>query len=248
MATEAALDLSTPGLSEPARLVDTFLAPSKTFADIRRNAAWWAPFVLMVLSSLASAFVVDRQVGFDRVYQNTMASMPMVQDQISKLPPEQQAATAKSGAARSKYTAYAFPIILLIILTIYSLILWAIFNFALGAQTTFAQVLAVSWYGALPYLITVILTIVTLYFGGNSEAYDSRNPVGTNLAYYLTDAPGWLKGALQSVDLIKIWSDVLQVIGMAIIARKTLVQSALVVGGLWFIGLLLGAAGGAFTG
>ena len=27
-------------LSEPARIVNTFIAPSKTFTDLRRSAAW----------------------------------------------------------------------------------------------------------------------------------------------------------------------------------------------------------------
>jgi hypothetical protein len=28
-------------LSEFERIIDTFIAPSKTFTDLRRSAAWW---------------------------------------------------------------------------------------------------------------------------------------------------------------------------------------------------------------
>ena len=35
-----------PPMSEGARIINTFIAPSKTFTDLRRSAAWWAPFLL----------------------------------------------------------------------------------------------------------------------------------------------------------------------------------------------------------
>ena len=38
-------------LSEGQRLIDTFIAPSKTFTDLRRNASWWAPFIAIVIVS-----------------------------------------------------------------------------------------------------------------------------------------------------------------------------------------------------
>ena len=78
-------------------------------------------------------------------------------------------------------------------------------------------------------------------------SYDLRNPVGTNLAYYLSGASPVVRGALQSLDVLKLWSVGLQIVGMAIVARKTMVQSAIVVGGLWFLGALLATVGAAFS-
>ena len=37
------------GLSEIARVVDTFVAPTATFKDILRSASWWLPFLLMAV-------------------------------------------------------------------------------------------------------------------------------------------------------------------------------------------------------
>ena len=28
-------------MSEPARILNTFIAPAKTFSDLQRNASWW---------------------------------------------------------------------------------------------------------------------------------------------------------------------------------------------------------------
>jgi hypothetical protein len=102
-------------------------------------------------------------------------------------------------------------------------------------------------YSALPYRLTALLTILALWFGGNAEGYDYKNPVGTNLGYFLPDAAPWLKGLLSSFDVVKLWSVVLQAVGMAIIAKKTIAQSAIIVGVFWLIGVMATVAGAAFS-
>ena len=238
---------SEPALNQIERVVDTFIAPSKTFRDILRSAACWLPILLLVLSSLVTGFVVDKKVGFDRVYQNQVNMSPKQQDQMSNMEPAQKARMMSISTTITKYSTYLAFLFILIFLAIYTLILWASFNFGLGAKTTFPQVFAVTMYAALPYLITALLTIIMLYAGSNADAYDYKNPVGTNPAYYMPEAAGWLRGLLSSFDVIKIWSVVLQVIGMAIIAKKTIAQSAIVVGILWLLGVILTTAAGAFS-
>jgi hypothetical protein len=50
MAAAAVIPPQEPApLSEPQRLVDVFIAPSKTFTDLRRNASWWAPFLITAI-------------------------------------------------------------------------------------------------------------------------------------------------------------------------------------------------------
>jgi len=249
MSTAPATLPATPaGLSELERVVDTFIAPSKTFNDILRSAAWWMPIVLMLVFSTASTYVVQRQVGFDQVYMNQLHASPTQEDRLNSLEPEQKAHAISVGIKFTQIVAYVIPVMIVIFLAIYSLILWAAFNFGLGAQTDYWQVFAVSMYAALPYLILNILIVVTIYFGGNAEAFNSRNPVATNPAYFMPDAPGWLKGLLTSFDVVKLWAEVLQVIGMAIISKKTIAQSAIVVGIFWLLGVLVGTIAGAFAG
>jgi hypothetical protein len=108
-------------------------------------------------------------------------------------------------------------------------------------------VFAVTMYASLPYLLISLLTVLSLCFGGNAEGYDYKNPVATNLAYILPDIAPWMKGLLQSFDIVKLWSVVLQVIGMAIIAKKTIAQSAVIVGIFWLIGVVVTIAGAAFS-
>ncbi len=226
---------TTPHLSQVGRVVDTFVAPSKTFSDILRSASWWLPCLLMILGSLASAYVVQHQVGFERVNENQIHSSPKQEEAMNQLTPEQRASRMAIGAKITGYITYGIPVILLISFAIYALILWGAFNFILGAATTFGQVFATCFYASLPYLLLNVLLILTLYFSGNAEAYDYKNPVGTNAAYYMTDIAPWLKALLARIDLIQLWTLALTVYGMAIIARKSIMQSAVVVVGLWLL-------------
>jgi len=247
MSTSSALAQTAPGLSEVERVVDTFIAPSKTFADILRSASCWLPILLLILSTVTTGFIIDRQVGFERVYENQMQLSPKQAERMDQIPPEQKPAIVARTIASYKIFTYAAAAPILIILALYALVLWASFNFGLGAQTSYSQVFAVTMYAALPYLIQSLLVAITLYFGDNAEGFDLKNPVGTNLAYYLPDAAPILKGLLQSFDLIKLWSVVLQVIGMAVIAKKSITQSAVIVGIFWVIGVVVTVVGAIFS-
>ena len=239
MSTSSSIAPPAPRLSEVERVVDTFIAPSKTFADILRNASWWLPFVLISVLGIAQAFVVDRQVGYDRVSENQMHASPKTEDRLNQLTPEQRASQMAISAKITRITSYGIPVLLMVIYSLYTLLLWGSFNFGLGAQTSFAQVFAVSWYSLLPYIATSLLVILTLVFGNNAEGFDIRNPVGTNLAFYLPDAAPWLKSFLTQIDIVRLWSLALQVIGMAIVAKKSITQSAMIVVSFWVLTLLL---------
>ncbi len=227
------------GLSEVERVVDTFIAPSKTFRDILRSASWWLPFVLLALVTLGTTLVVDRQVGFERVAENQVHQSPKQEERMASLTPEQKTAQFRGMAKGYRYSSYGSFAFILIFVAIAALVYWASFNFGLGASTTFGQMFAVWMYASLPKLLTGVLTMVTLMFGGSPDAYDMRNPVGTNPAYFMPDAAPWLKAALGFFDVIGIWQLVLLVIGTAIVAKVSTGKAAAVVVGWWIVGLLV---------
>ena len=228
-----------PGLSQTERVVDTFVAPSKTFADILRSTSWWLPFVLMVLFTTGTNYVIGKQVGWTQVSENQMHAVPKVEERINTLPPEQKDKAMADSARRAPYTAYASPLGLLLFFAIYALVIWGTFNFGLGASTTYGQVFAVTFYSALPYLLINVLTMITLFVGNSAETFNLQNPVGTNLAYYLPDASPAIKVLLSWVDVVKIWSDVLMALGMSLVAKKSFASSALIVFGYFVLGMLV---------
>ena len=79
------------GLSQSARIIDTFIAPSKTFTDINRSPSWWLPWVLMSVISLAFVMVAGQKVGFEKITNTQMQSNPKQVERMEKLPPDQRA-------------------------------------------------------------------------------------------------------------------------------------------------------------
>lgn len=230
------------GLSQVGRVVDTFVAPASTFTDILRSASWWLPFVLILIVSTLSTYSIDRHVGFSRVAENTVQSSPKQVEQMSDMTPQERASNMDKRALGTRYFSYAFPLLLLIFLAIYAGIMLGIFNFGLGARMTYGQAMAVTMYASLPYLLISLLTILTVSFGNNAETFNIQNPVGTNPAYFLSDAAPWLKTLLTQFDLVRLWSLVLTVVGFKIVARRSTGQAAAVVVGWWLLVLLVSVA------
>jgi hypothetical protein len=226
-------------MSEVERVADTLIAPSKTFSDILRSTSWWLPYLLLVLVSLGVGYTTDKKVGFEQAALNQLHQTPSREEQVNSLPPEQKARQIQITAMVTKYITYAIPVIILILSAIAALVLWGSFNFGLGARTTFGQMFAVYLYATLPMMLTGLLTIATLLFGGSPETFVQSSPVGTNPAYYMTDAAPWLRAGLSYFDVFGLWRLALLVLGTSIVAKVKIGSAAAVVVGWWVLLLLV---------
>lgn len=233
-----------PALSEPERLANVFLAPSKTFADIRRNASWWVPFVISSIFAYALVFTVDKKVGFERVTENQIKLSPKAVERLDQLPPDQRARQMDISTKVTKIISYVIPVIVLIINLIIAGVLMATFNFGLGTEITYGQSLAVVMYAGLIGIVRAILAIATLLAGSNLDNFNFSNPVGTNPAYYMSiaDTAPWLYRMAGWFDLLTIWLFVLLGIGYAVVGRKKSASGIAVMAG-WFVVLVLVATG-----
>jgi hypothetical protein len=223
-------------LSQVERVVDTFVAPGKTFTDLLRSTQWWLPFLLYAVVSAGFAFAIDKKIGFDAVAEQAIQQSPMAEERMDSLPPADRAVAVHRQAMVTKYVSYGSGIFFLIIPLVGALLNWATINFGFGAKTTFGQNYALQMYIALPLLIKSLLSIVLIYAGVGTENFDMKNPVGTNIGYYMpSDSAHWLKTLLTSLDLFSLWTLVLGVLGLAVISGKTKGQAAVVVVGWWLI-------------
>jgi hypothetical protein len=227
------------GLSQVERVVDTFVAPSKTFTDILRSTSWWLPFLLLVIVTMWSTYAIDQKIGFDRVAEQSITQSASGEEQMASMPANQRAVAMHRIAVGQKYGSYGGAVFILIFVGIVALLNWATLNFGMGAKTTFGQNFAVAMYAGLPRLFTGLLNIVFVYAGVNTENFDLNNPVGTNLGYYLTSSPHWVQTAGSFIDIFGLWTLALSVIGLSIISKKSKGQAAIVAVGWWLIGLLI---------
>lgn len=236
-----------PGLSEPQRLVNTFFAPSKTFIDIRRNASWWVPLLLISIFSISFFVMIDKKVGFEQVARNMLANNKAIQ----QLDPAQQEQAYARTAIGLKVGEYAAPVFILIYVLIIAAVLMATFNFMMDAQVSFGQSMAIVMYGWLPGILSAILAMFALAFG-DAEGFRMDNPIGTNPAHFMDPATTskFLYAMLTSIDVISIWMIVLIGMGFALNAKKKIsTGSAITVVAVWyFIAKLCGAGFAALRG
>ncbi len=238
-----------PGLGQAERVVDTFVAPSKTFADIRRSASWWLPFLIVAIVSLAFAYAVDHQIGFEKVAEVTVNRSASAQQRMSAVPDAQQAQIMHTIATTTKIGSYATPAITLIIALISAGILMMSFNFGLGAKAKFKEYFAVWFYAGLPMALKYLLAAIAIFAGASADQFNIQNPVGTNIGYYLSsDVPLWLRTLLMSADVFTIWTVVLLIIGCAIVAGVKRSSAAFIVVGWWILAILGMTVGTVFQG
>ena len=76
----------TAPLSQGARIINTFIAPSKTFTDLRRSASWWAPWILISIFSIVFVYAVAKADHIRAGEQNGIAHSPKQAEQFDKLP------------------------------------------------------------------------------------------------------------------------------------------------------------------
>jgi Yip1 domain len=237
------------GLNQFERVVDTYVAPTKTFIDIRRDASWWMPFILAILVSLFFVTSVDQKIGFDQVAQININRSASAQQRMSTLTPAEREHGIHLAGTITKAISYSFPAIGLIFALLCAAILMASFNFGLGAKASYGQYLAVWYYAGLPMLIKFVLAGIAIFAGASAEGFDMNNPVGTNIGWYMpSDSPLWVRTVLSSVDVFTIWTVVLLIIGCATVAKVKRSSAAFIVVGWWILVILGSAVGAAYQG
>jgi hypothetical protein len=231
-----------PGLTQTQRVLYTFSAPSKTFADIKRNTSWWLPFLVSLVATYALFFTVQAKVGWEQVAENGIRMSPKQTEQMDKLTPEQRASQMKIIALVSEGIFAAFPIVALIATAIIAGVLLATINFGFGGKATFWRAFAVVWYAGLPGILKVLLGIAALLAGAAPESFNSRNISGTNIGYYLSpDTNKAVLALATSLDIITIWTMVLYAIGLSIVAGTKRSSGYIAVFGWWILIVLIGA-------
>jgi len=238
-------DATAAPLNEIQRCVDTFIAPSKTARDIVRSGAWWGPFIVLVIISIAFSFTVGKKIGWAAVYDNQISQTPKVKEMIQSLPADQQVAARQKGIARQPYSAYGAPVFSLIFTAIFALLVWPTVNFGFGGTAKYGKIFAVFMYSNLiAYGARFLLAMVAVFAGLSPDSFNLNNPVGTNIGYYLAGggSPLWLVTVGTFFDIFGIWALVFSVIGCAVVGRVKTSSAAIAIFGWWVL-FMLGITG-----
>jgi hypothetical protein len=227
-------------LSEVERVVDTFVAPSKTFTDLRRSSNWLVPWLLMAILGTTLVFVVDSKLGMEKVVENGLALAPKQAAALEKLPPDARAAQMDKAVKFTRVFSYASPIVILIFLCIVAGVLLGTFNFGLGTELTFNQCLAVCMYASLPRILKTLIAMLVIAMGAG-EAFTFQNPIASNLSPLIDPSSHFLYSVATSVDVFTIWTMVLTGIAFSCLTRVKRGTCMAVIFGWWVLVVLVGA-------
>jgi hypothetical protein len=209
--------------SEPQRLLNTFIAPSTTFADLKRKPSWWAPWLIAAILALTFGYAVGRKVGFDQVAEKAVKDSPREAEQLDRLPPAEREQQMRTRTAVTTAIFYGLPLFVLVHGLVIAAVLVATFNFGLGARIPFKTSLAVVFYAFLPFAVLNNLIVMASMMapGFAPEGFNVQNPTATNLAAFLDAAttPRPLYTLAVGVDVLNIWTVILLGIGFSVVGN-----------------------------
>ncbi|MFB3814336.1 MAG: YIP1 family protein [Terriglobales bacterium] len=248
----AALPATVPAvpeevMSQPARIVNTFVAPSKVFSGLHRNASWWMAWLLTAILTIGFVYTMDVKIGMEQIAQQEMARSPRSAQQMEKMSPEQREQALKVGMTIARVFAYGAPVMGLVVFLLIAAVLMATFNFGLGTRVPFKVALAITVYSFLPTLLSTLLAIFSLMFV-DPEGFNARNPVASNLAAWIMSpdtSHKFLYTLATGLDIFSLWIVALLGTGFSV-QGKVKRSTAIVVVLCWFV--LLKLAGAAWAG
>lgn len=227
-------------LSEAQRLIGTFFSPGKTFPDLRRNASWWAPFLIIAIVSMLFVFVIDQKVGFPKIVENLIQLQPKQADRIDRLPPDQRQTIMQQQATFTKWISYSFPVVALVVYAVFAALLFATLKFAASADLKYKTLFALIVYSRLPLIFGPLLAVLSLLAGVSSDGFNLRNPVATNPGYFIgPDGSPVLRALLTPLDVFSLWTLILTAIGITCVSKVKRGTAFAVVFG-WFAVYVLG--------
>lgn len=249
MSTGAPVPAASPAqvetpLSQPARILDVFIAPSKTFADLNRSTSWWMAWLLIAISSIAFVYTADAKVGFEKMMENEFRLSPKQADRFERIPEPQRTQQWNLTIKITKWSSYGSPVIVLVGAAILAGLFLATFNFGFGETLTFGKTFALVIYSSLPGILGSLLAIAGLLAGANPDGFFLENPAATNLGFFIDPLQSPVLYRFAShLDIFSIWTIVLLGIGFSCICKKVKRSTGIaVVFGWWILYVLAGLA------
>ena len=236
-----------PPLTQADRVLDTFVAPTKTFADIRRDRSWWLPFLILAVFSYLFTLTALSHMGSQRLAESALRNNPSQNERLQQSTSEQRAQILGFTAIIMKVSFFGWPVFVVVVSALGALLLWIGFNFILGGTATYSGMFAVMMFAWLPSIFRSALSTAMLFLG-DPETFNINDPIGTNPGFYMgASTSAFLKSLLGSLDIFSLWIFALMAIGGAIVARVKIRSGLLLVFTTWLIVVLLRAAVAAAT-
>lgn len=212
-----------------ARITGALVAPEETFRDIAARPDWAVPLLLWAVLALIGGIIIAQKVDFSAAAREAI-------EQNKNVPADAMDRAVSFTVAIMKVSAYASPVLTILMTIIAAAVLLMAFRM-MGGEGTFRQAFSTTLYAWTPSVIqSLIFQMIVLARGGDVDIIRPQTVVRSNLAF-LAD-PGAhpvLFQILGSLDAFRIWTLVLFIIGFAAVSKLSKSKSAAIVGTLWLV-------------
>ena len=196
-----------------ARFLGVITSPRDTFASVAATPKWFGimaltAVIIAVFTALPLTTEAGRQAAIDQQVAQMQSFGMTVNDQMYE--------QMEKGAGRMPYvTGISVLVMTPLIAVIFSGILFAIFNAALGGEATFKQVLSVYSHAGAVSALSAIFSGIVNYFRGSMGSV-------ANLGALLPMLPedSFAGRLLGMVDVFLIWYIVVLAIGLGVLYRR----------------------------
>jgi len=209
-------------MSEVATLGNIFFEPGRTFEDLRRKPRFIMAFIIFAVLATSYTFMLNQKLGEDRIRRFSMEQAEK-NPQFESLSQEQKEQSIEFGLTINKAVSFGFPILLIFVFLIGTLIYW-LGSKAMGGTATFLQSLSVWVYSTFaPGVVSVLANLLVLIFKSPDDieiATSARGVIQANPSLFIggKDSPV-LTTLISTIDLFAIWGLVLAAIGLAKVGK-----------------------------
>jgi membrane protein, antimicrobial resistance system len=215
---------TSPVSAEPTknpleRIIGVLVSPKAAFEDINRKPDWIVPAVLILLVALVITYV----------FLSHADMLELIKAQIEKsgrpVPPDE---ALQSGVKASMIFSYVVVVVAVpVSLLVFAGVLYAVFSFILGAETTFKKMFAMNAYASMPSLLKSVIAIPILFVKQPTELGNPADIVRSNLSILFDPGNKVLFALGKSIDVFILWYIVVLAIGVVAVSKNVTFKKAL---------------------
>lgn len=209
--------------AKPASFWSMFTSPVITLESLREHPSWLTPVLVSAVLSMAVNLYLVQRIGFARLIEAAGHSSAVIDPQAAI-----QSAMSHQGmifAFQAISTFVGSILTILVIAKVITLVLTLC-----GQDVSFKRILApVAYVIALSVVIRQCLLALTATFMRDLDVLDLRNPLATNLAFFLQPKSPAVLHILSALDGITILTIVLLIIGLTKVCDRLSLRAASIV-------------------
>lgn len=221
--------------SSLGRLIGVLVSPEKTFRSIAKRPTWVVALVFLVLLGVAEGYLVFQKLDMAEVISESVGRRG--QEASAEELERATEMVERFGWLGASVGALVFaPLAFLAT----ALVFWVVLKL-LGGEFDYPSSLSVTLHSLMPAAVKSLLSLPVIYSRESIGLEESqRGVLFSNLGSLAPEEAGpALTALLAGVDFFSLWTVVLLIIGFSIVGRLSKTSTALTVGSLWIVWVLV---------